>query len=103
VVALDRSHLAALRRLAPDAETAGRIRLLRSFDPAVGPLAEREPSRGARSSVRRAEALAATPAAELDVPDPYYDGPDEFERCLDMVEKACHGLLDFVAAELDDA
>ena len=28
-----------------------------------------------------------------DVPDPYYDGPDGFERVLDMVEAGCRGLL----------
>jgi low molecular weight protein-tyrosine phosphatase len=29
-----------------------------------------------------------------DVPDPYYGGPEGFERVLDMVEAACLGLLD---------
>lgn len=29
-----------------------------------------------------------------DVPDPYYGGPDGFERVLDMVEGACLGLID---------
>jgi protein-tyrosine phosphatase len=28
-----------------------------------------------------------------DVPDPYYGGPDGFERVLDMVEAGCRGLL----------
>jgi protein-tyrosine phosphatase len=28
-----------------------------------------------------------------DVPDPYYGGPEGFERVLDMVEVACRGLL----------
>src|SRR5215510_10365288 len=28
-----------------------------------------------------------------DVPDPYYGGPEGFERVLDMVEEACRGLL----------
>ena len=30
---------------------------------------------------------------ETDVPDPYYGGPEGFERVLDMVEAACRGLL----------
>jgi protein-tyrosine phosphatase len=30
---------------------------------------------------------------DADVPDPYYGGPDGFERVLDMVEEACRGLL----------
>ena len=28
-----------------------------------------------------------------DVPDPYYGGPEGFERVLDLVEEACRGLL----------
>ena len=32
---MDRKNLASLRRMARDAETAGRVRLLRSFDPAL--------------------------------------------------------------------
>ena len=35
LVAMDRKNLASLRRMAADAETAGRVRLLRSFDPAL--------------------------------------------------------------------
>jgi protein-tyrosine phosphatase len=30
----------------------------------------------------------------LDVPDPYYGGPDGFENVLDHVEEACRKLLD---------
>ena len=28
------------------------------------------------------------------VPDPYYDGAEGFELVLDLLEDACHGLLD---------
>ena len=31
---------------------------------------------------------------EKDVPDPYYGGPQDFERVLDMLEDAARGLLD---------
>ncbi|MCC5994994.1 MAG: low molecular weight phosphotyrosine protein phosphatase [Oceanicaulis sp.] len=31
--------------------------------------------------------------AGKDVPDPYYGGPAEFERALDMIEKGCQGLI----------
>ncbi|MGQ9725105.1 MAG: low molecular weight protein-tyrosine-phosphatase [Tepidimonas sp.] len=30
------------------------------------------------------------------VPDPYFGGPDDFERVLDLVEDACDGLLDHI-------
>ena len=36
-----------------------------------------------------------------DVPDPYYGGPEDFERVLDMVEEAADRWLDRFAAELD--
>lgn len=32
------------------------------------------------------------------VPDPYYDGDDGFEQVLDLVEQACHGLLESIKA-----
>jgi protein-tyrosine phosphatase len=34
--------------------------------------------------------------ADVDVPDPYYGGPDGFEDVLDIVEGACARLLDEV-------
>ncbi len=36
----------------------------------------------------------ATDAPEGEVPDPYYGGPDGFERVLDLVERASEGLLE---------
>lgn len=78
VVALDHGHLAALRELAPSPEEAAKVRLLRSFDPAV----------------------TGDEAADLDVPDPYYARAAEFDRVLDLVEAACQGLLDELRAEL---
>ncbi|MBY8878848.1 low molecular weight protein-tyrosine-phosphatase [Actinacidiphila acidipaludis] len=63
LLAMDHSHLAALRRMVDD---PSRVRLLRSFDPAAG---------------------------DLDVPDPYYGGPDGFDEVLDQVEAAMPGLI----------
>jgi protein-tyrosine phosphatase len=38
--------------------------------------------------------LSYAPQLErLDVPDPYWGGPDGFERVLDMIEAAADGLL----------
>lgn len=67
VIALDSGHLRALRRLAPTDQDAEKVRLLRSYDPAAGD--------------------------DLDVPDPYYGGPEGFDACLEMVEAAGSGLL----------
>ena len=74
LLAADRENVTALRRVAPDAEAAAKVVLLRSFDP---------------------EAVAA---GDLDVPDPYYGGEQGFEHVLDLVERACEGLLDTLRA-----
>ena len=67
VLAMDRENRHALLRMAPDELAGGKVLLLRSFDP----------------------------EAELDaeVPDPYYGGPEGFERVFDICEAACIGLL----------
>jgi protein-tyrosine phosphatase len=70
LVAMDRSNRDALLRLAPDDEARAKVRLLR------GPRGE-----------------------EVEVPDPYYGGPDGFDRVLDIVEDGCRALL----AELEPA
>jgi protein-tyrosine phosphatase len=70
LLAADRQNREDLLAVAPDAAAREKVRLLRSFDP------------------------ASDGAADLDVPDPYYGGPDGFERVLDLVEAACRGLLE---------
>jgi protein-tyrosine phosphatase len=69
ILAMDRTNHADLLALAPD-EAHDRIRLLREFDP---------------------EAVAAD---ELEVPDPYYGGADGFEDVLDLITRACEGLIE---------
>ncbi|MEV5151663.1 low molecular weight protein-tyrosine-phosphatase [Streptomyces werraensis] len=75
VVALDAGHLRALRRLAPTERDAEKVRLLRSYDPAADD--------------------------DLDVPDPYYGGPEGFDACLEMVEAASQGLLAAVREQVE--
>jgi protein-tyrosine phosphatase len=67
LLAMDRANERDLRALAPDSETAAKVKLLREFDP---------------------------DADGLEVPDPYYGGPDGFDRVLDLVQAACLGVLD---------
>jgi protein-tyrosine phosphatase len=69
LLAMDRENLAELRELAPDAEAEAKVHMLREYDP------------------------ASAGAPDLDVPDPYYGGPQGFETVLDQVEAACRGLL----------
>jgi protein-tyrosine phosphatase len=72
ILAADEQNVAALRGRAPDDEAAAKVRLLREFDP------------------------KAVEAGDLEVPDPYYGGPDGFEHVLDLVQDACEGLLTHV-------
>jgi protein-tyrosine phosphatase len=74
LVAMDRENLGGLLAVAPDEESAEKVRLLREFDP------------------------ASAGAPDLDVPDPYYGGDGGFETVLDMVEASCRGLLDELRA-----
>jgi len=74
LLAMDSTHYAALRRMAPDAD----VRMMRSFDPR----------------------LAARPDADLDVPDPYYGGANGFEEVLTMIERATPGVLTYLRTQL---
>lgn len=67
VIVVDASVARAVRGLAPDAEAAAKVRLLRAYDPASPP--------------------------EADVPDPYYGDRDDFEAVYDLCAAACRGLL----------
>ena len=72
VVALGRNHVRMLRQLGVE---DSRIRMLRSFDPRSG-------------------------AYALDVDDPYYGDPDDFEDVLVVIEAALPGLHDWVDERL---
>ncbi|WP_106968879.1 low molecular weight protein-tyrosine-phosphatase [Streptomyces monomycini] len=97
VIALDEGHLRALRRLAPTAQDAAKIRLLRSYDPAVAP----DGAVRTAGTVSSGEAPMGARSHDLDVPDPYYGGMAGFEECLEMVEAASDGLLAAVGATLE--
>jgi len=65
ILAMDRENLRLLRRTCPP-EQADKLGLFLEFAPELG---------------------------TDEVPDPYYGGPEGFERVLDMVEAAADGLL----------
>jgi len=67
IVALDNTHRRTLQSKVPE---PGRVRLLRSFDP-------------------------ASPAG-ADVPDPYYSDEDGFVQVMGMIRAAVPGMLDWV-------
>ena len=76
ILAMDRQNLEDMRSLAPHADAEGRLGLLREYDP------------------------AAAEVGELEVPDPYFGGEQGFEDVLDMVERACDGLLEGIREDL---
>ncbi|MBX5469924.1 MAG: low molecular weight phosphotyrosine protein phosphatase [Thermoleophilaceae bacterium] len=75
ILAMDERNRRELLRLAPDDEARAKVRLLREFDP------------------------GSAGAHDLDVPDPYYGGPEGFERVLDLVEASARGLLEELRAQ----
>jgi protein-tyrosine phosphatase len=66
VLAMDAGHYRTLRRMVDDPD---KVRMFRSFDP---------------------------DADGVDVPDPYYDGQEDFELVLKIVEAATPGLVQWV-------
>jgi len=76
VVAMDRANLATLGQMDPAAQAEGRIRLLRSFDPA----------------------LSGNDAYHGDVPDPYGGPASDFELAFDLVRDGARGLAAQLAA-----
>jgi protein-tyrosine phosphatase len=77
VLAMDLSNQRDLQSLTRDPEHLAKVRLLRSFDPALG----------------------GRPDHELEVPDPYYGGDRGFVDVFDMVDAACRGLLDHLQSD----
>ncbi|OKI00390.1 protein tyrosine phosphatase [Streptomyces sp. CB02923] len=114
VIALDEGHLRDLRRLAPTARDADKVRLLRAYDAAVSPggvspggavrlgamVATGDIGGVSDVTVPSGDMRVGARSHDLDVPDPYYGGMAGFEECLDMVEAASDGLLTAVRAAL---
>jgi protein-tyrosine phosphatase len=73
-VAMDESNYANLERLIARSGQDTDLRMMRSFDPELAHVPEPHP--------------------KLDVPDPFYGGPEGFETVLNMIEQAADGLVD---------
>ncbi len=68
VLAMDRANLRDIRAAAANPSQLDRVRLFRNFDPEA--------------------------AADAEVPDPWYGGPDGFEEVLAMVERTTDALVE---------
>ncbi len=68
IIAMDQANRRILENWAANEEHLKRIRMMREFDPQGG--------------------------SGLDVPDPYYGGPEGFEQTYEIVERSVAGLLE---------
>jgi len=68
IIAMDKANRRILESWVTDEAQRGKIRLMREFDPQGG--------------------------VDLDVPDPYYGGPEGFARTYEIVERSVEGLLE---------
>ncbi|MFY7930130.1 MAG: low molecular weight phosphotyrosine protein phosphatase, partial [Oligoflexus sp.] len=66
---MDRQNLRELKRLCPDPAYWDKVRLIGDF---------------------------VQTRKELEVPDPYYGSPDDFELVLDILEDACSSLIEML-------
>lgn len=73
LVVMDHSNMDGVERLIRGVNNPPRVHLFREFDPEA--------------------------AGDLEVPDPYYGGPDGFEDVHDLVERSARGLLGHLRAE----
>ena len=74
IFAMDRTNLRDLRHLESQAEGGALLTLFREFDPDQD--------------------------GDLDVPDPYYGGPDGFDLMFDMVDRTCAAFIEHLRSEL---
>lgn len=80
VLAMDRSNLTELRRMADHAGVTADIRLFREFDPDADPDADPD---------------------DIDVPDPYYGGEDGFVEVVEMARRTAPHVVAHVTGGAD--
>ncbi|MET1064668.1 MAG: low molecular weight protein-tyrosine-phosphatase [Arthrobacter sp.] len=78
ILALDVDHFGWLQQAAPDPESLSKVRMLRSFDPAV----------------------AGKDPLDQGIEDPWYGGQADFDATWDQIHAALPGIVEHVRAEL---
>ncbi len=79
ILALDVDHYGWLRQAAPDRDSLAKIRMLRSFDPAV---ADEDP-------------------LEQGIEDPWYGGHTDFDTTWNLIRASLPGVVQHVRTELE--
>lgn len=93
ILAMTERHATALRKMstlgtssaAPDDVGSTRIRMFREFDPEMAPVLAED----------------GFVESDLDLADPWYGGPEEFELCLNQIEAATPAIVDFLRARIE--
>lgn len=81
ILALDVDHYGWLRASAPDGESLARIRMLRSFDPA----------------------LESQDPLEQGIEDPWYGGHADFEAVWNQVQASVPGIVEYVRSAISES
>ena len=76
ILAMDHSNQADIVDLAPDVASMAKVKMFRDFDPEAGD-------------------------GDLEVPDPWYGGPDGFTAVLGMVERTADSLVEHLRERLE--
>lgn len=80
ILALDVDHYGWLRQAAPDRESLAKIRMLRSFDPAV----------------------TGKDPLDQGIEDPWYGGHTDFETTWNLIRSSIPGIVQHVRAHLEE-
>ena len=70
---MDADNYSTLASWTDDPEHLAKVQYLRAFDSSLADVSD---------------------VNAMEVPDPYYGGPQGFEHMLDLIERACDGLVD---------
>lgn len=98
ILAMDSDNLRDLRAIAPNGDAMTKIHLLREFE-SQGDIATAGHKSWPGQRISSPD-ISGLEISGLDVPDPYYGGPEGFRLVFDLVERACVGLLNHVSQEL---
>ncbi len=97
VLAMDDTNLARLRRMAPDREAAERTAMFRAFDPALAGSGD-----GSGDMSADMGGYMSGDGTDLEVPDPYGGGPQEYALVFDLILPAARGLAGRLGRVLAD-
>ncbi len=97
IVAMDRANQADLESLSakvPAASIKAKIILMRQFDPEVNPQTNFIPEISISQNPGKYNVPQPSRSKNLDVPDPYYGGPEDFDRVFEILDRSCKQFME---------